>query len=178
MRLLNRPLAFLLAAALLLASIVLVVEVVAYAVNARPAFVHWNHWTTWADKTRWKAGVVRFWAVVLMVIGLLLLALQLKPRRVSRIPVGSEDDNVDAAITRRGLMSVVHNAALGVDGVRRAAVSAKPRKVSVSATAAARDKDVSGALVEPVTSAAQAALDTLALAKSPKLAVHVVPRSN
>ena len=178
MRLLNRPLAFLLAAALLLASIVLVVEVVAFAVNAHPVFVHWNHWTTWADKTKWKAGIVRFWAVVLMVVGLLLLILQLKRRRVSRIPVGAEDDNVDAAITRRGLTSVVQNAALGVDGVRRAAVSAKPRKVTVSATAAAGDKNGSGGMTEPITTAAQAALDTLALAKTPKLAVRVDPRSN
>lgn len=177
MRLLNRPLAFLLAAALLIASVVLVIEVVAYAVNAHPVIVHWNHWMTWADKTRWKAGVVRFWAVVLMVIGLVLLVLELKPRRARRIPVGAADDDVDAAITRRGLTSVVQNAALGVGGVRRAAVSAKKRKVTVSATSAVRDKHVSDTLVDPITSAARDALDTLALAKRPKLAVRVAPRS-
>ena len=41
MRLLNRPLAFILAAALATASVIVIIEVIAYATNASPVVVHW-----------------------------------------------------------------------------------------------------------------------------------------
>ena len=79
MRLINRPLAFLLAAFLLVASVLLIVEVIGYAITAKPVLVHWTTWYSWAGKTEWKAGVIRFWAVVLIIIGLVLLYLELRP---------------------------------------------------------------------------------------------------
>src|ERR1700712_1977878 len=101
MRLINRPLAFLLAVFLLVASVLLIVEVIGYAVTAKPVLVHWTTWHRWAGKTEWKAGVIRFWAVVLIIVGVVLLYLELNPHKVSRIRINSGDDNVDAAITRR-----------------------------------------------------------------------------
>ena len=80
MRLINRPLAFLLAAFLLVASVLLVVEVIGYAITAKPVLVHWTTWYHWAGKTKWKAGVIRFWAGVLMIVGLVLLVLERWPR--------------------------------------------------------------------------------------------------
>jgi Family of unknown function (DUF6286) len=178
MRLINRPLAFLLAAFLLVASILLIVEVIGYAITAKPVLVHWTTWYRWAGKTEWKAGVIRFWAVVLMVVGLILLYLELKPRRVSRIAINSGDDNVDAAITRRGLTALASRAATGVDGVRAASVVATGRKITVAANAAARDKTVAGTLKDPITDAVRQSIDGLGLAKSPKVSVRVTPRSS
>lgn len=178
MRLINRPLAFLLAAFLLVASVLVVVEVIGYAITAKPVLVHWNTWYTWAGKTKWKAGVIRFWAVVLMIVGLVLLYVELKPRKVSRITISSDDDNVDAAITRRGLTALATRAATGVDGVRRASVTATARKVTVVTDAAARDKATATSLREPVTDAVRTAIAGLGLAKAPKVAVRVTPRSN
>ena len=54
MRLLNRPLALILALALAGASIILIVEVIAFAVHASPVVVHWATWYHWAGKTRWN----------------------------------------------------------------------------------------------------------------------------
>ena len=51
MRLINRPLAFLLAAFLLVASVLLVVEVIGYAITAKPVLVHWTTWYRWAGRT-------------------------------------------------------------------------------------------------------------------------------
>ena len=178
MRLINRPLAFLLAAFLLVASVLLIVEVIGYAITAKPVLIHWTTWLTWADKTRWKAGVIRFWAVVLMVLGLVLLYLELKPRTVRRIAISSDDDNVDAAITRRGLTALATSAARSVDGVRGASVTATSRKIMVAADAAARDEATATALKDPVADAVRGALATLGLAKSPKVAVRVTPRSS
>ena len=178
MRLINRPLAFLLAAFLLIASVLLIIEVVGYAITAKPVLVHWTTWYTWAGRTKWKAGVIRFWAVVLIIIGLVLLYVELKPRKVSRISIGSGDDNVDAAITRRGLTALATNAATGVDGVRAASVVASPRKITVAATAAARDKTLASELTDPITDAVGTAIDHLGLAKSPKVKTRVSARSS
>ena len=61
MRLLNRPLAFILAAALAVASIIVIIEVVAFHVNASPLVLHWTTWDRWARKTHWDALVVQVW---------------------------------------------------------------------------------------------------------------------
>ena len=79
MRLLNRPLALILAVALAGASIILIVEVIAFAVHASPVVVHWATWDHWAGKTRWNALVVRVWSAILIVVGALILAIELKP---------------------------------------------------------------------------------------------------
>ncbi len=42
MRIINRPLAFLLAVVLAVAGVILVVEVIALAVNSKPVLVHWG----------------------------------------------------------------------------------------------------------------------------------------
>ncbi len=178
MRLINRPLAFLLAAFLLVASVVLVIEVIGYAITAKPVLVHWTTWSAWAERTTWKAGVIRFWAVLLMIVGLVLLYLELKPGKVSRITIGSDDDNVDAAITRRGLTALVTRAAGGVDGVRSASATATGRKITVTTRAAARDKATATSLQEPVTDAIGNVVAGLGLAKSPKVSVRVTPRSS
>jgi hypothetical protein len=178
MRLINRPLAFLLAVFLLVASVLLVVEVIGYAIAAKPVLVHWTAWYHWAGKTEWNAGVIRVWAVVLMVLGLVLLYLELKPRRALRIAINSGDDNVDAAITRRGLTALASRAATGVDGVRAASVVATARKITVAANAAARDKTVAGTLKAPITDAVRQSVDGLGLSRSPKVSVRVTPRSS
>ena len=86
---LNRPLAFILAAALAVASIIVIIEVVAFHVNASPLVLHWTTWDRWAQKTHWDALVVQVWSAVLIVAGALILALELKPRRVTRLPLRS-----------------------------------------------------------------------------------------
>ena len=50
MRLINRPLGFILAAALLAASIILIVEVIAFAAHTGPLLVHWTTWYQWAAR--------------------------------------------------------------------------------------------------------------------------------
>src|ERR1700689_5205744 len=110
MRLLNRPLAFVLAAALAVASIIVIIEVVAVHLNSGPLLLHWTTWYRWASRTRWDALVVEVWSAVLIVIGLLVLALQLKPRRVTRLSLRSLHDATDAALTRRGLAGMLRAA--------------------------------------------------------------------
>jgi hypothetical protein len=100
LRLLNRPLALVLAAALIAASVILIAEVIAFAVHAAPVVVHWPTWYRWAGRTRWDDLVVKVWSVVLIIAGVLLLALEVKPRRVTRLRLRSDEKATNAAITR------------------------------------------------------------------------------
>lgn len=177
MRIINRPLGFLLAAALLAASVIVVVEVIAAAVHSSYAIVDWHIWSRWAARTEWRRLVIRVWAVVLMLAGLLLLALQLKPRRTPRLRIASDDEATDAAITRRGLREAARTAATSVDGVSTASVAVSRRKIAVNGTAAARDHAAATKLTDQVVHAIDTKLKPLGLRRQPRVSVRVRPRS-
>lgn len=176
MRIVNRPLAFLLALGLLAASVILIVEVIAHALNANPVVVDWRIWQDWAERTHWNRAVIKVWSIILIVVGLAVLLLELKPRRVRRLGVQSDNKATDAAMTRRGLAGALSSAAADVDGVRNASVAVSRRRARVTATSAAHDKTAATALSAPVTAAVQQRLDTLELKHRPKLTVHVTNR--
>lgn len=177
MRLLNRPLAFILAAALAIASVIVIIEVIAYATNASPVIVHWPTWYHWADSTHWHAIVVRVSSAILIVVGVLILAVELKPRRATRLPLRSDNEATDAALTRSGLAGALRAAATSIDGITGAAVTVRRRRARVAATSAARGRAAARALSQPVTQAVRDRLDQLNLRRPPRLKVHVTTRS-
>jgi len=177
MRVANRPLAFILAAALLACSVVIIAEVIGFAVHHSPLLVHWTTWQDWARSTRWDAFVVRVWATVLMVVGLVLVVLEFKPRRVTRLPLTASDQATDATVTRRGLARMLRTEATGVDGITGATVRVRRRRARVTAASGARGRAAASALTDPVTQALGARLDGLNLRHAPRLTVRVVPRS-
>ena len=176
MRLVNRPLALILAAALVAISIILIVEVIGFAAHRSPLLVHWSTWYQWGGKTRWDAFVVRVWSAILIALGALVLILELKPRRVTRLSLRSGDDATDAAVTRRGLAGTLRAAATGIDGISSARIKVRRRRASVTAGSAARGRAAATALTEPVTQAVRDRLDSLDLRHPPRLKVRVVPR--
>ena len=175
MRILNRPLAFILAAAVVAVCVVVIVEVIGFFVHGSPLLVHWTTWYHWAGRTRWDALVVRVWSGILIAVGALILILELKPSRVTRLRLRSGDDVTDAAVTRRGLAGILRAAATGVDGISKATVKVRRRGARVTAVSAARGRPAASALTEPVTQAARSRLDQLGLRHPPRLKVNVVP---
>ena len=175
MRLVNRPLAFILAAALIAASVVVIAEVIGLAAHRSPLLVHWTTWYHWARKTRWDTLVVRVWSAILIAVGALVLVLELKPRRITRLPLQSGDDATDAAVTRRGLAGILRAAATSVDGISKATVKVRRCRARVTAASAARGRPAATALTEPVTQALHSQLDSLDLRHPPRLKVRVVP---
>lgn len=177
MRLLNRPLAFILAAALTVAAIIVIIEVIGFAVHKSPIVLHWTTWYHWAKMTHWNQLVIQVWSAILMLIGLLVLAIELKPRRITRLVLRSDQAATDAAVTRAGLAGALRAAATGVDGVSAAAVTVRRRRARVVALAAARGKPATEALNEPVSQAVHQRLDQLDLRHPPHLTVRVNSRS-
>jgi Family of unknown function (DUF6286) len=177
MRLVNRPLAFILAAALAVASVIVIIEVIAAAVHGGPLVLHWTTWYHWARKTHWNQLVIQVWSAILIVVGALILALELKPRRVTRLRLRSGDDATDAAVTRSGVARTLRAAAAGVDGISAAAVVVRRGRARVTATAAARGRPATDALRQPVTQALHERLEELDLRHPPRLKVRVNSRS-
>jgi hypothetical protein len=177
MRVINRPLALVLAAALIAASVIVIIEVIAFIAHAGPVVVHWPAWYRWAARTHWNALVIRVWSVILIIAGAIVLAFELKPRRATRLKLRSDDKATDAAVTRKGLAGTLRAAALDIDGISKAAVTVRRRRARVAATAAARDRAAADALREPVTEAARQRLENLQMRHPPHLRVRVLPRS-
>jgi hypothetical protein len=177
MRVINRPLALILAAALVAASVILTIEVIAFIAHAGPVVMHWPAWDRWAARTHWNALVIKVWSVILIIGGASLLAFELKPRRVTRLKLRSDEKATDAAMTRKGLAGTLRAAALDIDGISRAAVTVRRRRARVAATSAARDRAAADALKEPVAEAARQRLENLQMLHPPHLRVRVFPRS-
>ena len=176
MRVLNRPLGFILAAAVFAVCVVAIAEVIGFFVHRGPVLVHWTTWYHWAGSNRWDTAVVRVWSAILIAVGVLILAAELKPRRVTRLPLRPLHDATDAAVTRRGLSRMLRTAASGVDGVSGATVKVRRRRARVTVTSAARGRAAAEARTEPVTQAASDRLDQLGLRYPPRLKVHALPK--
>jgi uncharacterized protein DUF6286 len=179
MRVANRPLAFILAAALAVAAVLVIIEVIGVAAHpGGPLVVPWTTWYRWANRTRWDQLVIQIWCGILIAIGAAVLVLELKRPRVTRLPLRSRHDATDAAVTRRGLAKALRAAATGIDGISAAAVTVGRRRARVTATAAARGRTAAEALRQPVTQTLQERLDEMGLRHPPSLTVHVNTRSS
>ncbi len=175
MRVVNRPLAFILALALLAVTVVTVAEVIGFAVDNSPLLVPWPTWYEWASTTSWDATVVKVWAAVLMAIGLILVIFEVKRRRVTRLPLGTSDEATEATVTRRGLARMLRTEATRVDGITGATVRVNRQRARVTASSSARGQVAASSLTEPVTRALGARLDGLEMRHPPRLTVRVVP---
>jgi len=180
MRHANRVLAALLSLALVSAGVLLIIEVIADRVSNRPSVVDWRPAYDWARHTTWNEGSIRVASVVLILLGLVLLIAELKPARVSRLaadPAHAGVAGIDTAYTRRGLAAAIQSAVTSVDGVRNASVKVKRRRVTIAATAAARDKAAARNLRDPISAAAGQRLTALKLRRAPSVSVRVTARS-
>src|SRR5580704_10973793 len=111
MRLVNRVLAALLSLALVAAA-VLIATVVADRTSHHQGIVHWRAAYHWAQTTTWDAGSIRVISGILILAGLVLPIVELKPARVSRLdadPTEAGADAIDTAYTRRGLPAAIRS---------------------------------------------------------------------
>jgi hypothetical protein len=177
MRVANRPLAFILAAALGVAAVLVIIEVIGVAAHHSPLVVPWTTWYRWANRTRWDQLVIQLWCGILIAIGAVILVLELKPARVTRLSLRSRHDATSAAVTRRGLAKTLRSAATGIDGISAAAVTVGRRRARVTATTTARGDTAAEALRQPVTQTVQERLDAMGLRHPPILSVRVTTRS-
>jgi Family of unknown function (DUF6286) len=174
MKLINRLLALLLSLAVIAAAVILIIEVIAERAAAAPAVLNWHRVYHWADTTSWNAGPIRAVSIVLVIVGLGIVGMQLKPRRPEHLAVTSGTDATDTAITHQGVAHRIRHTITNIDGVDTATVAVGRRHIKVRARihpdqAAIVDRDI-------IAQTAQTALDSLHLATPPSVSVHMATK--
>ena len=175
MRIFNRLLAFIVAAALIVAGVIVIVEVIAARSGAQPVIIGWHSILRWGQRNTWKATSVELACVITAVAGLLLLLPQLRRRRPTRLTVAS-GDATDAALTRKGVIVTVRSAVGDVDGVSGSRVKVSHRRIKVNATSSAATDEIAQSVKPQVKDAAQHAIDELQLTAKRRLRVNVAGR--
>jgi len=165
MRTLNRVLTLLVSVAVIVAAAVLAVEVLVAVFGLHPLLLDW--------RAAYRAGRT---AAAVALVGLLLLAAQLKPRRVRRLKVSSQDANTDAALTRAGVRSALRRAATDVDGINSAKVKLGRRAAKVTASSRASQAGLTQDLNTEVRTAVADRLASLQLRHAPRARTSVQTR--
>ena len=176
MRVLERLLALLLAAAVAVGSVVLAAEVLWAALGKKPLLVPWQSTYARGTTDAWDSAPVRLVAVAVVVVGLLLLLAELTPRRTPRLKMTGSDPTVDAAVSRRSLRSALLSAAKQVDGISGAKAKVSKRKATVTATSRLGSAETAQGLTGDLEAALRARLDSLQLARTPRLRARVTPK--
>ena len=176
MRILERFLSLLLGLAVVVGAVLLALEVGWAVTGKAPLLVQWRSAYLSGTTDSWDSTPARIVAITLTAVGLLLLLVELKPRRASRLQLVSGDPTIDAAITRRSLRASLRNGATQVDGVSGATARVSGRTATVKAVSRLGSADTARSLTGELDAALQSRLDALALAKTPRLRTRVSPR--
>ena len=175
MRLANRLLAFIAAAALVVIGVILIIEVIAARSGAAPVLIGWHSILNWGRRNTWNATSVEVACAITAGAGLLLLLPQLRRRRPTRLTV-SAGDATDAALTRKGVSGAVGGAVNDVEGITTSRIKVTHRKIGVKATSYAATNDTATDLKSEVKRSAQQVVDQLQLTSKRRLKVHVESR--
>lgn len=166
---LTRALAALLALALLLASLLVVVEVALAAAGQAPWLVDFTQWTAWMSERNWDDRTVRTILVGLLLVGLLLLVLTLRRGKPATLSLRPRTSGVDVKASRKSVERSLAAAASRTSGVTSADASVRRRKARIEA----RGSRPESGLAQDVESAARARLDSLGLARERRLDVQI-----
>jgi Family of unknown function (DUF6286) len=137
-RTVNRIVAAVLALGLLVGGVLLTVEIILGLAGRDPWIIPWDTWYREARQNAWSATSVRWLFYGLGAAGVVLLALQLLPRRPTTLPVASDSD-ADVVVVRKNLESTLARAATRIDGVNRASTRVGKTSVAVKARSHRRD---------------------------------------
>jgi hypothetical protein len=171
MRAFLRLLSVVLAAAIAVAGVLIVIEVIAAAVGADPVIVKWHGLVDDLARNQWKTAPARVTAIVLIVVGLVLLFFALRRGKPSTVALTTGATDVDMTTTRRSLQRFLASSATEVDGITDAKSRVKRRTVVIRAVAGSgveRD-DARSRLTDHL----QQRLDALSLSDQRRLKVKV-----
>jgi len=171
LHLINRLLAALVSLAVVAGAVLLIGEVIRWALGMQEWVVPYQDW--WRSLDALSAGDDRFLVVaaIVAVLGLLLLLFELVPRRPANLATAPLADGVTTVATRGGVRSAAVSAARSVSGVRSASASVRRRSVGV--TVHTRVRDVAPNLRQSVREAVEESLAALELRSRPRVRVSV-----
>ena len=148
----NRVLSALLALLLLVGGLLVAVEIVLAQLGRPPLLIPWSAWASWLGEQTWDTFTVRLVLFGLVVVGLVLLILALRPGKPRRLALPTTGSNLRVSIARRALQQNLADTATRASGVASASAKAGRRTVTITATTANPN-------TTEVQNAAQAAVD-------------------
>ena len=172
MRTLDRLLTVLLAVAGLVLGVLVVVEVVAAALDRPAVVLPYGPVAGWLRDNPWSAVAVIAIAVGLLVLGLLLLLAELRPRRRTDLVLTGHDPAVTTTLSTRSLGRVLETAATATPGVERARARARARRARLEVRVPVRDPAEVARIGREAEANATAALEELQLRRTPRLRVR------
>jgi len=156
----TRVVCALLALALLLGSLLAIVEIVAAALERPPVLVPYPEWGNWLRTHSWNDSIVNAVLVGLVVLGLLLLLLAFRRGKPASLALRSGPEGVDVTASRRSVEKSLAAAAARTAGVVGASASVHRRTARVDARTVARSEPK---IREDVESAVKGRLESLGL---------------
>jgi glucose dehydrogenase len=132
----NRVLCALLALLLLVGGLLIAVEIVLAQLGRPPLLIPWSAWASWLDGQTWDTLTVRLILAGLVVVGLVLLILALRPGKPRTLALPATGSNLRMSIARRALQQNLADTAARASGVAGASAKAGRRRVTITATTA------------------------------------------
>ena len=166
----TRVVCALLALALLLGSLLAVVEIVAVALDRAPVLVPHPEWTSWLRTHSWNDAIVRAALGGMVVLGLLFLVLAFRRGKPASLALRSRTDGVDVIASRRSVEKALAAAAARTPGITGASASVSRRTARVDARTVARSEL---GLREEVETALRGRLDSLGLVRPMRTRVDI-----
>jgi hypothetical protein len=169
----TRVVCALLALALLIGSLLAIVEIAAAALGRSPVLVPHTEWAGWLRDHSWNDGIVRAVLAGLVVLGLLLLFLGLRRGKPASLALTHRTDGVDVTVSRRSVEQTLAAAAARTAGITKANASVRRRTARVRARTMARS--TSGGR-DAVETAVRGRLDSLGLNRQLRARVGVTAK--
>lgn len=132
----NRVLSALLALLLVVGGLLVAVEIVLAQLGRQALLIPSSAWASWLGGQTWDTFTVRLVLAGLVVVGLLLLILALRPGKPRRLALPATGTNLHVSIARRALQQNLADTAARASGVASASAKAGRRTVTVTATTA------------------------------------------
>lgn len=132
----NRVLSALLALLLVVGGLLVAVEIVLAQLGRQALLIPSSAWASWLGGQTWDTFTVRLVLAGLVVVGLLLLILALRPGKPRRLALPATGSNLHVSIARRALQQNLADTAARASGVASASAKAGRRTVTVTATTA------------------------------------------
>ncbi|HEY2695341.1 MAG TPA: DUF6286 domain-containing protein [Pseudonocardiaceae bacterium] len=123
-------------------------------------------------RAQWRDLVVAIVGGAVALVGLILLLTAVVPGRAMVLPLGSDDSDLVAGVSRRSLLLTLRSAAGAVDGVAKVRLALRGRTVAVVAHA---DRVDDTGIADALRDAVQGRVEQLSPAITPTIKVRVHP---
>jgi hypothetical protein len=150
----------------------LVATIAIQLISGKPPVLSYQAIAADLHRAQWRDLVVAVTGGTVALVGLVLLLTAVIPGRAMVLPLGADDPDLLAGVTRRSLLLTLRSAAAAVDGVAKVKVALRGKAVSVNARA---DRTDDTGIADALRAAVQSRITQLSPATAPVVRVRVHP---